>query len=126
LPAPPTTTTSPAPTITDTIGKANAAVVVTPYNVQWDGNPHTAASTITGVNGQTGAAVGTVTLNTTHTDIGTYNTDSWSFTPSANYNTVAARDDHRCDFQRPTASTGSCRPSAVRLKPRMAAASWIR
>ncbi|HEU5259345.1 MAG TPA: PxKF domain-containing protein, partial [Vicinamibacterales bacterium] len=71
------------------IAKANATVVVTPYNVQWDGNPHTATHAITGVNGETGATVGTVTLNTTHTAIGTYSTDSWSFTPTANYNAVA-------------------------------------
>jgi hypothetical protein len=77
-----------ATTITDTINRANAAVVVTPYSVQWDGNPHTATYTITGVNGETGATVGAVTLNSTHTAIGTYNTDSWSFTPTANYNTV--------------------------------------
>jgi hypothetical protein len=71
------------------IAKANANVVVTPYNVQWDGNPHTATYTITGVNLETGATVGAVTLNTTHTAIGTYSADSWSFTPTANYNAVA-------------------------------------
>ena len=42
-------------TITDEIAKANAMVVVTPYNVTYDGNPHTATVTsITGVNGETG------------------------------------------------------------------------
>jgi hypothetical protein len=62
--------------------------MVTPYNVTYDGNPHTATYTITGVNGETGATVGTVTLNTTHTNAGTYASDSWSFTGAANYNDI--------------------------------------
>jgi len=77
-------------TITDTINRANATVVVTTYNVTYDGHSHTATYTITGVNGETGAAVGTVTLNTTHTNAGTYSTDSWSFTGTANYNNIAS------------------------------------
>ena len=63
--------------------------MVTPYNVQYDGNPHTATYSITGVNGETGATVGVVTLHTTHTLVGTYSTDTWSFVPTGNYNTVA-------------------------------------
>ncbi len=79
-------------TITDSIAKANAVVVVMPYtNVPYDGHAHMAAVTsITGVNGETGATVGAVTLNTTHTNAGTYATDSWSFTGAANYNDIAA------------------------------------
>ena len=35
---------------------------VTPYSVTYNGNPHTATvSTITGVNGETGATVGRLT-----------------------------------------------------------------
>lgn len=71
-----------------TISKANATVVVTPYNVLYDMLPHTATYTITGVNGETGVTVGTVTLNTTHTIAGTYASDSWSFTGTANYNDI--------------------------------------
>ena len=54
----------------------------------YNGNPHTATvSTITGVNGETGATVGAVNVTkTTHTDAGTYNSDAWSFTGTANYN----------------------------------------
>ena len=76
--------------ITDAIQKANASFTVTPYNVQWDGNPHTAAvSTITGVNGETGATVGTVNVShTAHTNIGTYTSDYWFFTGTANYNNI--------------------------------------
>ena len=47
-------------------------MTVTPYNVQYDGSPHTATYTVTGVSGETGAIVGTATLNTTHTLVGTY------------------------------------------------------
>jgi MBG domain (YGX type)/Kelch motif len=75
-----------------TINKADAVVVVTPYTVNYDGQPHTATVTsITGVNGETGATVGTVDVsNTTHTNAGTYATDTWSFTGTANYNNIAA------------------------------------
>ncbi len=77
-------------TITDTINKANATVVVTPYTVTYNGKPQTATVTsITGVNGETGATVGTVNVsNTTHTNAGTYSSDSWSFTGTANYNNI--------------------------------------
>jgi hypothetical protein len=64
--------------------------VVTPYGVTYDGGAHTATvSAITGVNGETGATVGNVTLNTTHTSAGTYASDSWSFAGAANYNDIA-------------------------------------
>ena len=76
--------------ITDTIAKAAATIVVTPYTAEYDGLAHSATATITGENGETGATVGAVTLNTTHTTVGTYGTDSWSFTGTANYNNIAA------------------------------------
>ncbi len=63
---------------------------MTPYSVTYDGSPHTATvSTITGMCGETGATVGTVTLSTTHTNAGTYSSDTWSFTGTANYNDIA-------------------------------------
>ena len=70
------------------ITKANATFTVTPYSATYDGSAKTATvGTITGVNGETGATVGTVNLNgTTHTDAGTYNNDAWTFTGGANYN----------------------------------------
>jgi hypothetical protein len=71
-------------TITDSIAKANAVIVVTPYTsptTTYDGLAHTATITsITGVNGETGATVGAVTLSTTHTNASTYASDTWSFT----------------------------------------------
>src|SRR5437870_6002637 len=80
-------------TITDSIGKANATVVVTPYTsltTTYDGNPHAATVTsITGVNSEKGATVGTVNVsNTIHTNAGTYASDYWFFTGAANYNDI--------------------------------------
>src|SRR5205085_408365 len=81
-----------ATTIIDTITNADATVVVTPYHMAYNGSAHTATVTsITGVAGETGATVGTVDVsNTTHTNAGTYNSDSWSFTGTANYHNIAA------------------------------------
>src|SRR5205814_492856 len=72
------------------INKADAVVVVTPYSVTYNGLSHTAAITsITGVNGETGATVGTVDVsNTTHMNFGTYSSDYWFFTGTANYNNI--------------------------------------
>jgi MBG domain (YGX type) len=74
-----------------TIAQATPAVSVTPYAVTYDGRPHPvteATYTVTGVNGEAGAAVGTVTLSgEPHTDAGTYE-DAWSFTGTANYASI--------------------------------------
>src|SRR4030095_4980558 len=67
-------------TITDKISKADATVVVTPYDETYNGQPHTATYTIAGVNNEMGATVGAVDVsNTTHTNAGTFSGDSWSF-----------------------------------------------
>src|SRR5205814_5486394 len=77
-------------TITDTINKATASVVVDPYTVSYDGHSHTASVvSITGVNGETGATVGAVDVShTEHTDAGTFAADYWFFTATANYNNI--------------------------------------
>src|SRR5204863_2211945 len=80
-------------TISDSIGKADAAFTVTPYTsltTTYDGNAHTTTiSTITGVNGESGATVGTVDVShTMHTNAGTYASDYWFFTGTANYNNI--------------------------------------
>ena len=104
-----------ATTISDTIAKADATVVVTPYSVTYDGSAHTATVTsITGVNNETGATVGTVDVSsTTHTDAGTYATDSWSFTGAANYNDIAATtiSDAITQADSATALVSSANPS---------------
>ena len=74
------------------VNKATATVTVTPYAVTYDGSSHTAtAGTVTGVNGETGATVGTFTLSgTTHTAAGSYPSDSWTLTGGANYNNIGS------------------------------------
>jgi len=74
-----------------TISKATPSVTVTPYNVIYDGQPHTATvGTITGVCGETGASVGTVDVTgTTHTLPGDYPSDPWTFAGAANYNNTS-------------------------------------
>jgi hypothetical protein len=76
-----------------TVGKANATVVVTPYDVPYNGSSHTATVTsITGVCGETGGTVGTVDVSgTTHVSAaGSPYTDTWTFTGTGNYNNIAA------------------------------------
>jgi hypothetical protein len=63
---------------------------VTPYSVTYNGNPHTATGTATGVGGLN--LSGDLNLTgTTHTNAGAYSTDAWSFTdPTGNYANVGA------------------------------------
>jgi large repetitive protein len=100
-------------TVNDCIAKADAIFTVTPYNVVYDSNPHMAAvGTITGVNGETGATVGTINLSgTTHTNPGTYANDYWSFTGTANYNNIG--NTTITD----TITFGNCPGSGVILQP---------
>ncbi len=68
--------------------RANATIVVTPYNVPQDGLPHTSTGTATGVLNE---SLGGLDLSqTTHTAAGDYLNDPWTFTdPAANYNSAA-------------------------------------
>jgi hypothetical protein len=71
------------------IGKANATVTVTPYNVTYDGNEHMATGSASGVKGE--VLSGLDLSNTKHTNTGAYTTDIWSFTDiTGNYQDVAA------------------------------------
>src|SRR5206468_1480845 len=73
-------------TVTGSIGKANAVIVVTPYSVSYNGNAHTATGTATGVGGADLSA-GLNLSGTTHTAAGSYTGDAWTFTDaSGNYN----------------------------------------
>jgi hypothetical protein len=66
-------------TVSDKINQAAATIVVTPYTVTYDGNPHTATATATGVGGANLNADLTLS-GTIHTDAGSYPSDAWSFT----------------------------------------------
>ncbi len=69
-------------TIDDNISKVDAICVVTPYDVSYDGNPHTATGTCTGILGD--LLTGLDLSGTTHTEVGNY-TDTWTFA-NTNYN----------------------------------------
>ena len=69
-----------------TINKASANIVITPYNVPDDGNPHTATGTATGVESPIPANL-TSLLNlsgTAHTSPGSY-IDTWTFAGNIDY-----------------------------------------
>ena len=71
--------------VADSILKADAICTVTPYTVSFDGAPHTATGTCTGVLGA--SLNGLVLSGTTHTNAGDYPNDAWSFNnTSGNYN----------------------------------------
>ncbi|HEV7454395.1 MAG TPA: hypothetical protein VGO07_03990, partial [Candidatus Saccharimonadales bacterium] len=70
----------------DSIASINATTSVNPYSVSYDGNPHTAQGTASGVGGVNLSAYFNLS-GTTHTNAGDYLTDSWTFTdPAGNYN----------------------------------------
>jgi Ca2+-binding RTX toxin-like protein len=81
---------SPSNVVNETITKASAVIVVTPYAVSYDGKPHTASGTATGVENPNPANLsGLLDLSgTTHTDIGSY-TDTWTFAGNGNYNSAS-------------------------------------
>ena len=71
-------------TFTDVISQGNVGRIVTPYNVVYDGNPHEATVLVIGVSNGKEVSL-KVTINSTHTDAGTYE-DSWTFLdPAGNY-----------------------------------------
>jgi len=75
-------------TVIDTIAKANATIVVTPYNVLYDATPHTAMGTAKGVLNE--SLSGLNLTGTTHTNVGLYATDPWSFSDTTgNYNNAS-------------------------------------
>jgi hypothetical protein len=69
-------------TVVDKIKQADAVCKVTPYDVPYDGEPHTATGSCTGLFEE--ELTGLDLTGTTHTDAGSY-TDSWSFS-NVNYN----------------------------------------
>ena len=77
-------------TITDIIDQATATINVTPYHAIYDASPHTATGTATGV-GSVNLIADLDLTGTTHTDAGTYSSDTWTFhDPSGNYKDAGA------------------------------------
>ncbi|HVM70216.1 MAG TPA: hypothetical protein VMT91_00545, partial [Anaerolineales bacterium] len=67
--------------VSDNITKVQPTCTVTPYNVKYDGNSHTATGSCTGVGGAD-ISSGLVLTNTTHINAGTFS-DTWSFSDSS-------------------------------------------
>jgi hypothetical protein len=96
-----------------TINKADATIAVTPYDVTYDGNAHTATGTATGVNLED--LSGLLTLSgTTHTDAGDYPSDPWTFTGNTNYNS-ANGTVHDIITEAPLALAGGAAPRVLVL-----------
>jgi hypothetical protein len=66
-----------------TIDKADPTCEVTPYNVEYDTDAHTATGSCTGVGGED--LEGLDLSGTTHTEIGVYTGDPWTFTDVTGY-----------------------------------------
>ncbi len=64
--------------VTDVINQATASITVTPYSVTYDGSPHTAKVSATGIN-NVDLSAGVDLTGTTHTLAGDYPTDKWKF-----------------------------------------------
>jgi len=79
--------TSSSDSKTFTIAKAAATISVTPYSVTYDGNAHTATGTAKGVKGE--SLSGLNLSGTTHTSVGDYPSDIWSFVGGTNYNNAS-------------------------------------
>lgn len=70
------------------VSKANPTCTITPYAAIYTGGPITATGSCTGVSGAT--LSGLNLTGTTHTAVGTYPTDAWTFTDSTgNYNSAS-------------------------------------
>lgn len=93
-----------------TVNKADAVIIVTGYSVQYDGDPHTATGSATGVNGE--SLAGLDLSGTTHTDAGNYAGDPWSFTDvTGNYNNANGTVDDAIS-KAPSTTTVVC-PASV-------------
>ena len=72
-----------------TITPATATIIVTPYTVAYDGTAHAATGTATGAGGANLSSDLDLS-GTTHTSVGTYNGDVWTFTdPTGNYRSAS-------------------------------------
>jgi YDG domain/Kelch motif/Galactose oxidase, central domain len=93
-------------TVHDHIDKADATVSVTGYTVFYNGAPHTATGTATGVGG-VDLSAGFNFSGTSHTDAGDYPNDPWSFSGAPNYNDKNGTVHDHIDKAPVTATAGS-------------------
>ena len=92
-------------TVHDHIDKADASVAVTAYSVTYNGAPHTATGTATGV-GAIDLSSGFNFTGTSHTDAGDYPNDPWSFAGGANYKDQSGTVHDHIDKAGVTATAG--------------------
>src|SRR5439155_1119158 len=79
-------------TVSDNISKVTlnigpAGINITPYDVVYNGVAHTATGTVTGAAGEDLSSLLDLS-GTTHTNVGDYTADAWSFAGNANYNSA--------------------------------------
>src|SRR5204863_1365848 len=67
---------------------SDLGINVTPYDVAYNGVAHTAAGTVTGAAGEDLSNLLDLS-GTTHTNVGDYTADAWSFAGNANYNSAS-------------------------------------
>ncbi len=105
--------------VSETITKASAVIVVTPYSVTDDGNPHTATGTATGVETPNPADLsGLLDLSgTTHTIAGTY-TDTWTFAGNGNYNSASGTITDSSPSPSPSPRSPRSRPTRAPRRSR--------
>ena len=100
-------------TVHDSIAKANATIVVTPYSVAYDGSAHTATGSAKGVLNE--SLSGLNLSGTTHSNPGDYLTDPWTFTDvTGNYNNASGTVHDGIGYGMCSASVG---PGGVILPP---------
>lgn len=135
-----------APSVDQSFGVATATptCTVSGYAVTWDGTPHTATGSCTGVGGA--SLAGLDLSGTTHADAGTYAADPWSFTDaSGDYGSLSGTvadsiakapqtvaftsadpsPVNRGDTFTPTASASSGLPVAITVDPASSAVCSI-
>ena len=94
-------------TVSDSIAKASANISVTPYTVTYDGNPHAATGSATGVGGANLASELDLS-KTMHTNAGTYNGDPWTFTDTTgNYSSTSGTVNDQINAITPTLTFNS-------------------
>ena len=102
-------------TVSDSIAKADAAIVVTGYSVTYDARPTPPPARPRACNAE--SLAGLDLTGTTHTNAGTYATDPWTFTDTpATTTTPAARS--ATPSPRPTRRSWSRRTASPMTPPR--------
>ena len=93
-------------TTTADITKANATITVTAYHVTFDGSPHTATGSASGVDSEDLSTLLHLT-GTTQTNAGDYLAAPWTFDGDVNYTASSGTVHNRIDQAAATVTAGS-------------------